>query len=49
VDPRNYMLVMGIRAARGETLLTPYQWVTQMEQEATSVVATAVQSLHLPV
>ncbi len=48
VDPRNYMLVMGIRAARGDNLLTPYQWATQMEEEATSVVATTVQSLHLP-
>ncbi len=48
VDPRNYMLVMGFRAARGETLLTPYQWATQIEQEAISVVATAVPSLHLP-
>ena len=34
VGPRSYMLIMGIRAARGEQLLTPYQWATQLEHEA---------------
>jgi hypothetical protein len=45
VEPRNYMLTMAIKAARGETVITPYRWALELEAAARETVASVVQPL----
>jgi transposase len=34
LSPKSYMLVMAVRAARSEKVLTPYQWGTELAEKA---------------